>query len=321
MDRRGFFKTAAIGAISYAALKPTEAKAASDPRREQGSIIDLTLCDGCANLPTPACVGACRDKNANRFAAPDPKYLTDYWPQKRHEDWSNKRDVTSRLTPYNWTYVEKIEADGQTVFLPRRCMHCDDPACQKLCPFGVIGKSKEGAVSIDVDFCMGGSKCRDVCPWNIPQRQAGVGLYTKIAPKFMGGGAMYKCDMCADLLAGDQKPACERACPKNAIVFGEKAAMKAEAFRRAEKIGGYVYGASEGGGTSTFYVSKVAFEAIDKAIAAKKEGDKGFGRPQMPVGVESKLKGASALFAAAVIAPIAAAASAAISVYKGDKRD
>ncbi|MDR0747362.1 MAG: 4Fe-4S dicluster domain-containing protein [Helicobacteraceae bacterium] len=321
MDRRGFFKTTAIGALSGVALKPSEAKAANEPNRERGSIIDLTLCDGCANLPTPACVGACRKKNDDRFPNPNPKYLMDYWPQKRHEDWSNKRGVTNRLTPYNWTYVEKIEADGQTVFLPRRCMHCDDPACQKLCPFGVIGKSKEGAVSIDVDFCMGGSKCRDVCPWDIPQRQAGVGIYTKIAPKFMGGGAMYKCDMCADLLANDQKPACETACPKNAITFGDKADMKAEAKRRAALIGGYLYGVSEGGGTSTFYVSKIPFEAIDNAIAAKKGDDKGYGRPQMPVGVASKLKGANALFAAVVIAPIAAAASAAIAVYKGDKRD
>ena len=321
MDRRRFFKTAAIGALSCAALAPSDAKAASQPRREKGSIIDLTLCDGCAKLPAPACVGACREKNADRFPRPDPKYLIDYWPQKRHEDWSGKRDVINRLTPYNWTYVEKIEASGQTIYLPRRYMHCDDPACQKLCPCGVIGKSKEGAVGIDANFCMGGSKCRDVCPWNIPQRQAGVGIYTKIAPKLMGGGSMYKCDMCADSLANDQKPACESACPKNAIMFGDKADMKLEAKRRAEAIGGYIYGVSEGGGTAPFYVSKIPFEEIDAAIAAKNGGDKAHGRPQMPVGVESKLKGADALFAAALIAPIAAAASAAIAVYKGGERD
>ncbi|MDR2638256.1 MAG: 4Fe-4S dicluster domain-containing protein [Helicobacteraceae bacterium] len=318
MNRRRFFKTVAIGAATCAALKPAEATASN---REIGSIIDLTLCDGCEGLQTPACVAACREKNADRFPKPDPQYLQDYWPQKRHEDWSNKRGVTNRLTPYNWTYVEALEVGGRRIFLPRRCMHCDDPACQKLCPFGVIGKSKEGAVHIDENFCMGGSKCRDVCPWNIPQRQAGVGLYTKIAPKFMGGGAMYKCDSCADLLAQNKAPVCALKCHKKAIIFGEKSAMKKEAKRRAEAIGGFVYGIDEGGGTSTFYVSPVSFAEIDGAIAAKKGEDKAFGRPQMPPNITSKLNGAEGLFAAALIAPIAAVAGAAIAVYKGSKND
>jgi Fe-S-cluster-containing dehydrogenase component len=326
MNRRQFFKTAAIGAGALA-LKPQTANAAETARSESGkrvaSIVDLTLCDGCADRKTPACVAACRDKNADKFPEPDPKYLQDYFPQKKHEDWSSKRGVISRLTPYNWTFVESAEIDGEKVFIPRRCMHCDDPACQKLCPFGVIGKSEEGAVSIDPNFCMGGSKCRDVCPWHIPQRQAGTGIYTKIAPKLMGGGVMYKCDLCADRLAENKTPACAEKCPKEAIVFGEKEAMKTEAKRRAEAIGGYTYGIDEAGGTATFYVSKVPFEAIDRAIARQKKAanDIAPGRPQMPPKIASPLKGAEGLFAAALIAPIAAVAGAAIEIYKTKKRE
>ncbi|UTW69420.1 4Fe-4S dicluster domain-containing protein [Anaerobacillus sp. HL2] len=84
-------------------------------------------------------------------------------------------------------------------------MHCIDAPCQKLCPFGVIRKKpNKGAVKIDTNFCMGGAKCRTVCPWDIPQRQAGVGLYMKLAPDLAGGGVMYKCDMCSDLLAKEK---------------------------------------------------------------------------------------------------------------------
>jgi Fe-S-cluster-containing dehydrogenase component len=202
-------------------------------------------------------------------------------------------------------------------------MHCDDPACQKLCPFGVIGKSDEGAVHIDPNYCMGGSKCRDVCPWHIPQRQAGLGLYTKIAPKLMGGGVMYKCDMCADLLVARQTPACAKSCPKNAIVFGAKEEIRSLATRRAEEIGGYIYGMREGGGTATFYVSPVPFEAIDHAITEAKRAanDTAFGRVQMPANVSSPLANAGGLFAAALIAPIAGAAVAAFEIYKSKKAE
>jgi Fe-S-cluster-containing dehydrogenase component len=289
-----------------------------------GSIIDLTRCDGCVHLDTPACVSACRAKNQSRFPEPDEKYLKDYWPQSFHEDWSNERDRTDRLTPYNWTFVERLEVPGEgTVFVPRRCMHCDDASCQKLCPFGTITKSEEGMVDIDPDFCMGGAKCRTTCPWHIPQRQAGLGLYTKLMPKLAGGGVLYKCDGCADRLAVDEKPACEIECPRDAITFAPIDSIKAEATRRAEAIGGHLYGMDEAGGTSTIYISKVPFEVIDRAIAldkAQKE-DKRPGRPHMRVGVKSDLQSGGGLFMASVLAPIAGAAAAWIAVYKSHQKE
>jgi Fe-S-cluster-containing dehydrogenase component len=38
-----------------------------------------------------------------------------------------------------------------------------------------------GNTVIDHSICFGGAKCRDVCPWGIPQRQASVGIYLKLA--------------------------------------------------------------------------------------------------------------------------------------------
>lgn len=286
-----------------------------------GSIIDLTKCDGCELEGTPRCVLACKEKNQGRFPQPE-KPLMNYWPQKKHEDWSEEQDRVDRLTPYNWTYVESVnvEMEGiqKKVHVPRRCMHCLDAPCQKLCPFGVISKTEQGAVKIDEFFCMGGSKCRDVCPWDIPQRQAGVGVYMHVVPELAGGGVMYKCDMCADLLEKGEKPACQKACPKDAIEFGPYEEMRAKAYEQAEKIGGYVYGDKENSGTLTFYISSVPYDKINEAIKSKKEAenDTRHGRPHMEPEIENMLETAKGFMLATLIAPVAGAAAAGISAYK-----
>lgn len=325
MNRRDFFRR--VGVVSMIPLASSEASDSRDKSPKGGqrvaSIIDLTLCDGCEGRGVPACVEACEIKNRPHFPEPS-KPILDYWPQKRHEDWSDKRGLKTRLTPYNWTFVEKVSVEGRRVFIPRRCMHCDDAPCQKLCPFGVIGKSAEGAVSIDTEFCMGGAKCRAACPWEIPQRQAGVGLYLKLAPKVAGGGALYKCDMCSDLLKMGKAPACEEVCPKKAIVFGPREAMRVQALAWQKEHHGYIYGMDENGGTATFYLSSVPFEKIHEAIRADKEAkqDRGFGRPLMPVGLANPLASSENLAKSVLIAPVAGIIAAGIAVYKSHtKRD
>lgn len=333
ISRRTFLKrSVAAGAVSTIALSGINkvVEASELQGNEKGTIIDLTKCDGCKGEPIPLCVTACKTKNEARFPDPDPKDIQPYWPQKKFEDWSDKKDMTNRLTPYNWTFVDHVEVDHngqkQEVFVPRRCMHCDNPTCLSLCPFGAISKDKQGAVSIDEEFCMGGAKCRDACPWDIPQRQAGVGLYLKIAPELAGGGVMYKCDFCADLLQKGQVPACVTACPKNAITLGSKEEMKQQAYKMAKEINGYVYGDKENGGTSIFYVSKVPFEKIDEAIKKDKAAKKDMkpGRPLMPVEVENKLDSLNGMMLSAIIAPIAGAATAGVVAYrtlKGEKKN
>lgn len=330
--RRAFFK--AFGALSAGALIAPAAQANStsaatneqnsDIKYKMASIIDLGACDGCKDKATPACVQACKDKNVARFPKPI-KDIPDYFPRKVHEDYSKQRDNISRLSPYNWTYVEKLQADGKDVYLPRRCMHCDDPTCAKLCPFGTIGKDENGAVNIDENFCFGGAKCRDVCPWGIPQRQAGVGIYLKILPKLAGGGAMFKCDMCADLLAQGQKPACEVKCPKNAIIFGEREQIAKKARELAAKYkegkeGTFIYGDSQNGGTSTFYVSPVSFESISAALN-KKHGFNAqrvqkLGVPHMNIKVNNFVSDDSALIKATLMAPLIGVAAGVVAAMK-----
>lgn len=308
MKRRTFLKFSAVCALPNA-VTATQNDTKS---KQMASIIDIDLCDGCQNFAAPKCVMACKSKNQANF--PNPKEpMMDYWPQKKHEDFSKQKDNISRLSPYNYTYVEKLQVANKEIYIPRRCMHCDNPPCQKVCPFGIISKSDEGAVIIDKDFCFGGAKCRNTCPWGVPQRQAGVGLYLKIAPKFAGGGVMYKCDMCADLLAKNQIPSCQSACPKNAIKFGKKDEILAQI--QSEKR--YIYGKDENGGTSTFYVSSVNFSEIDKAIV-KKYGAKKQGIMRMNT-VDNPMKKSENLAIATLIAPLAGISAGVISYIKSKK--
>jgi len=325
ISRRSFLgrstKAAAIiGAATIVGLPKKSKAKENDSSKVYGTMIDLTLCDGCAHLDTPTCVSSCKDKNQHKY--PEPiENIQNYWPRTMHEDWSDRKHIINRLTPYNWTYVQKVKVTDDNglehnLSIQRRCMHCDNPPCGNLCPFGVHNKTPEGAVVIDTDYCMGGAKCRDTCAWGIPQRQAGVGLYLKVLPKFAGGGVMYKCDFCHDLLKAGEMPVCQSTCPKSAIVVGEKAEMLSLAKARAKEINGYIYGEKENGGTSTFYVSPVPFDKINKALKDQNIVDGKPGAPHMKPDVDNILDTTKGYAASVLIAPIAGAMAAGVLAHK-----
>jgi Fe-S-cluster-containing dehydrogenase component len=272
--RRSFLKKGAVVTAVGAACVSGIAETASAKSGTYATLIDLTKCDGCKNESMPKCVEACRTVNQKRF--PEPKEpIKDLWPQKTHDDWSKKREVTDALTPYNWTTVQRVEVEGEELFIPRRCMHCDNPPCASLCPFGALNKYSDGSVVINSNLCMGGAKCKSVCPWHIPQRQSGVGIYLKLQPVPAGGGVMYKCDLCHDRIKKGQIPACVEACEKRLgkkkpLFFGEREEIFKIAHERAKEISGTIYGEKENGGTATLYVSKVPFDKIDSKLRERK---------------------------------------------------
>ncbi len=277
VSRRGFLKgSAVVAAVGAAAGTGIPGSARAGRPGRFATLVDLSLCDGCRGEPIPKCVDACRRKNNSRF--PEPKKpIKDLWPQKSHDDWSGRRDVISSLTPYNWITVQRVEVEGQELFVPRRCMHCDNPPCANLCPFGALNKFQDGSVVINPGICLGGAKCKAVCPWQIPQRQSGVGLYLKLQPMPAGGGVMYKCDLCHDLISKGGVPACVEACEarkgnRAPLAFGSREQIREMAHKRAQEIGGFIYGEKENGGTATLYVSNIPFERINQAIVASSKG-------------------------------------------------
>lgn len=268
IDRRTFIT--GTGAASALVLLPKNKAYAAIADNSYATLIDLEKCDGCSDFDSPRCASACRSERKDSFPNPPKEELRDYWPQKKHEDWSNKKHVTDRFTPYNWIFVQKVKVGDKEISIPRRCMHCDNPPCAKLCPFGVKHKTPEGPVYIDQNLCFGGAKCRTVCPWSVPQRQAGVGIYT-LWQRFLpvGGGVMFKCDLCRDLLAKGKKPHCIEACPKQAMTIGRRDEIFARAEELKSQYSGHIFGKQENGGTSTLYVSPVGFDEIEKALMAQ----------------------------------------------------
>jgi Fe-S-cluster-containing dehydrogenase component len=303
MKRRDFLKGLGVGAA--VSTLPARASAKTSPKGEDlATLLDLSKCIGCG-----ACVEACREAGEAKFPEPEKPFPKMFPPRVKVSDWSDKRDVDDRLTPYNYLFIQSlaVEHGGESheLHVPRRCMHCVNPPCAKLCPWGAAAKLDKGIVHINDALCLGGSKCAKVCPWDIPQRQSGVGPYLDLLPRFAGNGVMYKCDRCKDLVALGDVPACISACPEDVQKIGPRSQIIAEARELAAGMGGYLYGADENGGTNTIYVSPVPFEKVQAALQEAQET--GPGRPHLSA-VEDVMADQSMLAGAVVAAPLAAAA-------------
>ncbi|RJR50628.1 MAG: 4Fe-4S dicluster domain-containing protein [Desulfobacteraceae bacterium] len=311
ISRRSFLKgTLAAAGVLGAAAVPAPARAAF--AREMATLIDIQKCIGCE-----ACVEACREANQAKYPRPQKPFPKMIPATVKVSDWSEKKDVSSRLTPYNWVFIQeaRVEVQGKerSFTFPRRCMHCQNPPCANLCPWGAAGKAENGITLIDPELCLGGSKCQDVCPWSIPQRQTGVGPYLDLMPSLAGNGVMYKCDRCFNRIREGNIPACIEACPENVQKIGPREEILKEAHALAGKIGGYIYGENENGGTNTVYVSPVPFEVLNKGI------EKGPGRPGLQV-VENSMWQAENLGKAMLIAPLAGIAAAVGKFYGFTKK-
>ena len=312
ISRRTFIKgsLAAAGAVAVSSL-PLPAVVRGSSQDELATLIDIRKCIGCE-----ACVEACREVNAHKFPEPKKPFPKMYPDRVKVSDWSDKRDVMDRLTPYNWLFIQEatvtVNGKQETFTFPRRCMHCQNPPCADLCPWGAARKLKNGITRIDADVCLGGSKCKVVCPWHIPERQTGIGVYLDILPSFAGNGVMYKCDRCYNRIEKGGLPACIEVCPENVQKIGPRDEILKEAHDIAKEIKGSIYGEKENGGTNTIYVSPVPFEELDKSI------EKGPGKPHLKPVVDS-MAHADNLAKAMVIAPIAGVAAAVGKAYKNTR--
>ena len=299
---------ATAATLAAATIPGAAAVSKPDKGSQLTTLLDISKCIGCE-----ACVEACNEANADKYPQPQKPFPKMYPSRVPVEDWSERQDVTERLTPYNWLYIQHatVEINGEEteVTIPRRCMHCVNPPCVKLCPWGAAQQLDNGISRIDSDICLGGSKCNKVCPWDIPQRQTGAGLYLDILPSFAGNGVMYKCDRCYNRIAEGELPACIEACPEDVQTIGPREEIIKKAHALAKEINGYIYGEKENGGTNTIYVSPVPFEELNAAI------EKGKGKPHLKP-VKDTMAQANNLATAMFLAPVAGIAAAMGKYYK-----
>ena len=315
LSRRAFLKAGIVtaGAAATAGI-PVRSAGAADV--EWCTLFDLQKCIACG-----ACVEACREVNAEKFPQPESP-MPDMLPRDKVKiaDWSSadKQAVDDRLTPYNWLFIQQAfgEYNGEEfeINIPRRCMHCRNAPCSNLCPFGAAYTRADGIVRIHPDVCMGGAKCKAVCPWHIPERQSGVGLHLDLLPQYAGNGVMYKCDRCYNRIEAGELPACVEVCPEDVQQIGPRPEIVAKAHQLAEEIDGFIYGETENGGTNTIYVSPVPFDVLDQAI------EKGPGAPHLATVADSMASANNMALALAIatVAGVAGALARFLSLGKGD---
>jgi len=316
ISRRAFLKGSFTTAGAVAASTGIARASKSIIKQETqplATLIDISKCIGCEE-----CVFACQEANADKYPKPKKPFPKMYPDRVPVEDWSGKQDVTDRLTPYNWLFIQHASAtiNGEEVGLtiPRRCMHCSNPPCVKLCPWGSAKQEDNGLSRIDSDLCLGGAKCKKVCPWDIPQRQTGTGLYLDLLPALAGNGVMYKCDRCYSRLEKGETPACIEACPEDVQTIGPRNEILKQAHELAKEMNGYIYGEHENGGTNTIYVSPVPFDQLNNNI------ETGDGKPHLTK-VKDMMSDGNNIAKAMLVAPLAGVAAAIGKFYKSSKED
>jgi formate dehydrogenase iron-sulfur subunit len=314
ISRRAFLKGSMTVAGSVAASSgiAMAAKSAGKKSTEPlATLIDISKCIGCEE-----CVFACKESNAAKYPNPKKPFPKMYPNRVPVEDWSDKQDETGRFTPYNWLYIQQasVSVNGEETELniPRRCMHCENPPCVKLCPWGAAKQEDNGLSRIDSSICLGGSKCKKACPWKVPQRQTGVGLYRDLMPALAGNGVMYKCDRCHDKLKKGESPACIEVCPEDVQSIGPRSEILKQAHALAKEMNGYIYGEHENGGTNSIYVSPVPFDELNKTI------EKGKGKAHFKK-VGNTMADGTNLAKAMVAAPLAGIAAAFGKFYLSGK--
>jgi formate dehydrogenase iron-sulfur subunit len=195
-------------------------------------LIDVTKCIGCK-----ACQAACLE-----------------WNDLREEVGVNEGSYQNPhdLTADSWTLMRfaETEENGALEWLIRKdgCMHCADPGCLKACPApGAIIQYGNGIVDFHQENCIGCGYCIAGCPFDIP----------RLSQK---DSKVYKCTLCSDRVAVGLEPACIKACPTQALVFGSKEDMIEHANERIAdlKERGFddagLYDPAGVGGTHVMYV-------------------------------------------------------------------
>jgi len=203
------------------------------PTGEVAKLIDTSKCIGCK-----ACQVACMEWNDLR-----DEVGTNFGSYQNPADLSDQTWTLMRFAEY-----ENPQGDLEWLIRKDGCMHCADPGCLKACPApGAIVQYANGIVDFHEENCIGCGYCVTGCPFDIPR----ISKRDRKA---------YKCTLCSDRVAVGLEPACIKACPTGALVFGTKEDMKQHAAERVAdlKSRGFdkadLYDPPGVGGTHVMYV-------------------------------------------------------------------
>jgi len=110
-------------------------------------------------------------------------------------------------------------AEQAHLMVANACMHCVDPVCMIGCPTGAIHRdTQDGVVLINDRTCIGCAICANSCPYDnirmveVRDREGRVIVDDETRVPLLKAT---KCDLCQDHMGA---PACQRACPHDALI-------------------------------------------------------------------------------------------------------
>lgn len=203
-----------------------------------GVLHDITRCVGCRS-----CEEACN--TVNKLQKPAKPYTDETVLNKKR-----------RVTPTEYTVVNKSVKEGGPVFWKTQCNHCLEPACASVCFVNAFQKLPNGAVVYDASVCVGCRYCMMACPFEVPTYEYDDPYTPEVV----------KCTLCAPRLEKGLLPGCVESCPTESLIFGKRDDLLKIARARIEKYPeryvDHIYGEHEMGGTSWLYLSGVPFKDI-----------------------------------------------------------
>jgi Fe-S-cluster-containing dehydrogenase component len=258
ISRRDLLKGAAAASAATALVGTAAAREPVEPRPDAvGMLFDSTLCVGCR-----ACQTACKESNK--------------LPADKVQANGGEYDAPNDLNGTTKNIIKAFPAAEQNVYMKQQCMHCVDPSCVSVCMMGALHKEGEGKrdmggekkgtgiVLYDKGLCVGCRYCQIGCAFNVPKFEW-----------FEAFPLVVKCELCRhradpkkDGLLSVANPACCEVCPREAVIFGKREELLAEAKRRVaadpQRYSAHIYGEKEGGGTQVLYLTSagVSFQQL-----------------------------------------------------------
>jgi len=141
--------------------------------------------------------------------------------------------------PWNVVFSDKT-SDGNTFFLSRPCLHCQNAPCVEVCPVKATFHREDGLVVMDYERCIGCRYCEVACPYDARRfnwkartdENPYVPAWGEPEVERRPRGVVEKCTFCIHRIdAGLEKglvpgkdreatPACVNICPVGARAFG-----------------------------------------------------------------------------------------------------
>jgi tetrathionate reductase subunit B len=143
----------------------------------------------------------------------------------------------TRPTDSQWIRIVELKdrSTGRKASAPVMCQHCANPPCVDVCPTGASFKRADGIVLVDRHTCIGCRYCMMACPYKA--RSFVHEPLTQQKPDVpRGKGCVESCTLCVHRIDRGDGPACAKACPTQAILFGDLNDPQSAISRRVAEI-------------------------------------------------------------------------------------